>query len=79
MNSNIVLEDDRPNIAAMAFDQEAVSSVVVLHDALVRSSLSWARLRYSFANTPLQAAHAPLRMANLSQEGFVVCIDIVKI
>jgi len=34
---------------------------------------------YSFANTPLKAAHAPLEMASISQADFVCGRDMVVV
>jgi hypothetical protein len=35
-----------------------------------------ARVSYSFANTPLKDAHAPLEMASISHAGFVCGSDM---
>lgn len=52
---------------ATALAHDAVSSVVVLHNPSV-AGRAWFRYDvYSFAKTPLQAAHAPLAIARKSQ------------
>lgn len=70
-----LFEAFRPNVCDIELDHDDVSSVVVL--LRVSQCNETFALTYSFANTPLQAAQAPLMMASNTQEDFGFVLDIV--
>lgn len=71
-----MLDVSIPTKLAMLLAQDAVSSVVVLDVNVSSMDDMWRADAYSFANTPLHAAQAPLAIARKSQSDLLLDADM---